>query len=910
MKRTSTAGFEGMKLVATAASSWRTSALGGARGRSCGAGGVLAALWLAGSLGQLPAGGAELPAAADFHKKVEPLLTQYCADCHSGEEKKGGISLDAFKNEADLVSDHELWLKVVKNVRAGLMPPAKKPRPTDGELAVLADWVKYESFGLDAKNPDPGRVTVRRLNRAEYRNTIHDLMGVEFNAEAEFPPDDTGYGFDNIGDVLTLSPMLLEKYLAAAKTIVTEAVPTVSRVTPERVVSGSKFRRTDGKNSPGKNSGNGRDGFIGLNYYEPGAAATTFTADYDGTYRISLELAVRGTFDFDPGRCKIRFKIDDQEVLAKEYGWYDFKIFRFDFERKWTAGDHTFAVAQEPLTPVEDKLNSLEMRINSVSVSGPLEPEHRKHPRNYERFFTRDAPDGAAERQAYARELLRGFTRKAYRHPPEERQVDRLARLAEGVYSQPGKTFEAGIAHALIAVLASPQFLFRLEDNEPGTTPDARTANLDEYALATRLSYFLWSTMPDEELSGLADRHELRKNLDAQVKRMLADSRAEKMIQNFAGQWLQTRDVVGITINARAVLARDDGNEKQMREEQAAFRARFAQGNNPTNRLNATNALALLDGAGRTNVAGSTNQTGRGRGNAPRGQANRFAPPRVELDADLRTAMQRETELFVSSILREDRSITELIDCNYTFLNEKLAKVYGITNVTGTEMRRVPLPPDSPRGGVLTEGSLMVVTSNPDRTSPVKRGLFILDNILGTPAPPPPANVPSLESTEKDFKDHEPTLREVLAVHREKPLCASCHNRMDPIGLAFENFNALGMYREKERNQKIEPQGKLITGETFTSVSELKHLLVNEHRQDFYRCLTEKLLTYALGRGLEYYDLETVDQIVARLNRENGRFSALLQGVVESAPFQKQRLQANPVPAVTPPAAGKKLALN
>jgi hypothetical protein len=277
------------------------------------------------------------------------------------------------------------------------------------------------------------------------------------------------------------------------------------------------------------------------------------------------------------------------------------------------------------------------------------------------------------------------------------------------------------------------------------------------------------------------------------------------------------------------------------------------------------------------------------------GAGFRFNKPPFELDKDLRQAMKSETEMFFDSVVREDRSVTELLDSDYTFVNEKLAKFYGLTDlhVTGTEMRRVTLPPDSPRGGVLTEGTVLVVTSNPDRTSPVKRGLFVLNNILGTPTPPPPPNIPALEAAEKDSTNKEPTLRTALALHRNSPLCSSCHSRMDPIGLGMENFNALGMWRDKERNQPIEAGGKLITGETFNNVRELKHILANEHRTDFYRCLTEKMLTYALGRGLEYYDVETVDEIVARLERENGHFSALMTGIIESAPFQEERNQAN-----------------
>jgi hypothetical protein len=410
--------------------------------------------------------------------------------------------------------------------------------------------------------------------------------------------------------------------------------------------------------------------------------------------------------------------------------------------------------------------------------------------------------------------------------------------------------------------------LFRLEETE-NSSASPSFANVDEYSLASRLSYFLWSTTPDDELFALAQRGELRRNLPAQIKRLLADSRSEALVQNFTGQWLQTRDVEGIDINARAVLARDAGEQRDFARRRQRFQELFAI----PEELRTPEERAELEQMFE--------------------RRRRLNRQQIELDRDLRRALREETEMCFGYVMREDRSVLELIESDYTFLNEKLARHYGLTNLdlSGTEMRRVTLPADSARGGVLTHGSVLVVTSNPDRTSPVKRGLFVLDNVLGTPAPPPPGNVPALEVVEKDFKDHEPTLREALTLHREKPLCASCHSRMDPIGLAFENFNALGMWRQKERKQPIETAGQLITGESFDSVSELKRLLVTTHRLDYYRCLTEKMLTYAVGRGMEYYDVETIDQIVQRLDREDGRVSALLTGIIESAPFQKMRRQ-------------------
>jgi hypothetical protein len=841
---------------------------------------------------------AENPAAAEFRQDVRPILQEYCYDCHGDGAKKGQIAFDELATDSSILN-HDLWFKVLKNTRAGLMPPQKKPRPSPEDQQKLERWIKYEVFGIDPSHPDPGRVTVRRLNRVEYRNTIHDLMGIDFNADAEFPPDDTGYGFDDIGDVLTVSPMLLEKYLAAANDIVAQAVPTVSRVIPEHTVAGRQFSQTTEQQTPDGGRKSRKDTSLSMSYYESGCASNTFTAAVAGSYSITLNLAVKGTFEFDPGRCRVVFKVNDQELLRREFGWYDNKVFHFDFDQKWAAGAQQMTFQLQPLTPKDQELNPLNMRLVDVVVHGPTEKEHWTHPTNYERFFTHEAPEDPAARRAYARDLLGNFARKAFRRPVDVKTENRLTALAEDVYSQPGKTFEAGVAHAMVAVLASPRFLFLLEQPERASS-SAATAYVDEYSLASRLSYFLWSTMPDDELVTLARRGELRQNLAAQVKRMLADPRSEKMVQSFTGQWLQTRDVDGISIDARTILARDSGQERQLREQQAALRAKFEQ--NANNKPASTNSpapgLTNLLIAGLTNQTAQTNLAAQGKTPPKRRDPSKdfFKRPRFELDAETRDAMRRETEMFVSSIVHEDRPITELIESDYTFLNEKLAKLYGLTNlnVTGTEMRRVTLPEESARGGVLTDGSTLVVTSNPDRTSPVKRGLFILENFLGTPTPPPPPNIPALEAAEKDIKDHEPTLREALQQHRDKPLCASCHERMDPIGLAFENFNAMGMWREKERNQTIDAAGKLITGESFKSVRELKHILANEHRADFYRCLTEKFLTYALGRGTEYYDVETIDQIVRRLDRADGHFSALLTGVIESAPFQEMRLRATP----------------
>jgi len=607
------------------------------------------------------------PAAKKFYASVQPILETYCYGCHGHGASEGGRALDEFDSYESMIANRQLWWAVLKNVRAGLMPPASEEKPTDSQRRVLIDWIKSDVFGIDPANPDPGHVTIRRLNRAEYRNTIRDLMDVEHPTEEEFPADDSGYGFDNIGDVLSLSPLLMEKYLKSAEAIVAEAVPTST-------LNDNKSQRLK----------------------------------------------------------KIR------------------------------------------------------------------------------RFFPKDsAPEDPRQRDAYAREILTTFVRRAYRRPVDDETIDRLVALAKETYELPRQTFEAGIAQAMVAILASPRFLFRLEGVIDDKDRDKHPL-IDEHALASRLSYFLWSTMPDEELSNLADRGQLRANLSAQVARMIKDSRSDALAKNFAGQWLRARDVQNFTVD-------------------------------------------------------------------------------LMFPFELAESMRLETEMYFEHIMREDRSVLELIDSDYTFVDERLARHYGIKGVYGDKLRRVQLPPDSPRGGVLTQGTLLVVTSNPMRTSPVKRGLFILDNVLGIPPPPPPENVPPLEASAAAIPGHEPTVRELQEQHRRNPLCHSCHARMDPLGLALENFNQLGSWRELERGRPIDASGTLLTGERFDGIRQLKKILTNERRLDFYRCLTEKMLTYALGRGLEYYDEHTVDQIVERLDQQQGRFSVLLMEIIQSAAFQRQR---------------------
>lgn len=604
-----------------------------------------------------------------YAREVQSLFATYCFDCH-GDRKRAGLDLRQYPEAESVRTHRRLFEAVLQNLEQGLMPPANKPQPSPAERTQAIAWLRHELFWVDCSRPDPGRVTLRRLNRTEYNYTLRDLTGVDLRPADDFPMDDIGYGFDNIGDVLSLSPVLFERYLAAAERVLDAAVATAS-----------------------------------------------------------------------------------------------------------------------PL-PAE------------------LPPSHRRI------FFTEPAADTPEARRACAGEILGAFARRAYRRPVTAGEIAGLMRFYE-MAREDGESFTASVRVALSAVLVSPHFLFR--EAAPEADIEAGSVQpVDEFVLASRLSYFLWSTMPDETLLELAERGELRRNLEAQVRRLLADPRADALVEHFAGQWLQFRTL--------AVVAPD-----------------------------------------------------------------RRAYP--EFDEALRTAMRRETELFVQAILREDRSVLEFLDADWTYVNARLARHYGLDGVEGDAFRRVSLV-GTARGGVLTQGSFLTLTSNPTRTSPVKRGKWVLDNFLGEPPPPPPPGVPELE--ESDDTQLSGTLRERMEQHRADPLCASCHALMDPIGFGFENFDGIGAWRDREGEHAIDPAGVLASGEPFRGPAELKRVLLTAKREEFLRCLATKLLTYALGRGLEYYDRCAVDEAVEALKAGDHRFAALVLGVVHSAPFQLRRVEGAP----------------
>ncbi|MEO6080308.1 MAG: DUF1592 domain-containing protein [Steroidobacteraceae bacterium] len=777
-----------------------------------------------------------MPTIVQFHKVVEPILQERCYNCHGEGSSKGGIAFDELTGD-DIAHDPQLWLKVLKNTRSHIMPPLKAENPlTPSERFALEGWITTAGFGLDPAQPDPGRVTLHRLNRVEYKNTIRDLLGVDFETRTAFPDDDSGYGFDNIADVLNMSPLLMEKYLAAAQTVVDKVVPKVHRTPAVQIADVGDFKFPDGTPTVGKiirGSGIGAAGDMAilLSFSNEASISHVFNVKQAGEYRLVIEQNIRGDFISVTQRAEVTITLDGQQLTQRDYGWQGNRTFADAHNVRLNAGSHPIMVSIKPTAPLA-RGPEVVYNLKKVRLEGPLDKARWVPPPNYARFFPRDkVPADLAGRRAYAKEILTRFATQAYRRPVVAESVEPLLGIAENFYTTPGTTFEAGVAQAMVAVLASPRFLYRVESPAPAA-PNAPVANVDEHSLASRLSYFLWSSMPDEELLKLAAAGKLRANLDAQVKRMLADSRSSNFVEQFTGQWLQSRLVMSVPLIQGEILKRE----------------------------------------------GIIQPTGRGGG----GGAN--------VSDALRTALKQETEKYFEHVLRENRSVDEFLTSDYTFLNETSAAAYKIDGVKGPELRKVTLPRGDPRGGVLTMGSVLMITSNPTRTSPVKRGKWILDNILNAPTPPPPPDIPALEETKLKDATHEPSLRETMAQHREDALCASCHNRMDPLGLALENFNALGQWREEEFKQKIDPSGHLATGETFTDIRDLKRILAEHHKTEFYRCLTEKLLTYALGRGTEYYDVPAVDKIVANLEKNHGAFSTLLMGVIESVPFQQQRM--------------------
>jgi len=775
--------------------------------------GSLAAGW-----GSILLGVAPTNAEKGFREKVEPVMVTYCFDCHGDGADKGDVSLD-FADAAEAVGEVEVWERVWHNLRSHLMPPVEKKQPTSAELAEVTRWIEREVFRLDPERPDPGRVTIRRLNRQEYRYSVLDLLGVDYRVDDNFPPDDTGYGFDTIGDVLSLSPILLEKYLAAAAAIAEQALPLEAGSIPKRMIRPEEFKPAAGIKGSAKS----------LPFASPAAFTSERWVNHDGEYKVDVVFKVTGSDEATENTATLRLRAGDSEVREAGIGWDTRDRIYLGGKVRLAKGNQLFELKLDPAQAPKEGENPLTARVEGVWFEGPLDGSVKEFSSQYQRVMFEGPPPPWQEgekRREYARKIFTRFGERAFRRPLNETTLDRLVDIALTMDAQPDTSFEEGIRQGLAALLVSPRFLFRAE-TQPQPNDPGQVVDLDEFALASRLAYLLWSSLPDEALLDRAKKGELRANLTAEVDRMLGDQKTDRFISSFVGQWLQARDVTTININPRAVLGTKSSAD--------AYR---------------------------------------------------------QFSGEVRRDMQRESELLFAHVLRENRPVTELLTADYAFLSEKLAEFYGIPGVKGREMERVQLPPDSRRGGILRQANFLVVTSNPTRTSPVKRGLFVLENILATPAPPAPPNVPALEAAKKPGVKN-PTMRELMEIHRENALCKSCHARMDPIGLAFEHYNAVGLWRDDERGAPIQTDGKLVTGETFDGVDALIQVLATSRKTEVHRAMVEKLMTYALGRGMEYTDMPEIERIVAAVEQKNGSLRAVLDEVVASAAFQKRRGDGN-----------------
>jgi hypothetical protein len=731
------------------------------------------------------------PAAASFSKDVVPFLIKHCYACHGNGKSKGDLTLDRFKDDESVVKNRKVWEDVQQMLRSGEMPPKERPRPAAAEIEGLLKNLDTVLGKIDCHGQgNAGRVTLHRLNRSEYNNTIRDLVGVDFKPAADFPNDDVGYGFDNIGDVLSMSPLLFEQYLNAAETILDKAIVVADAPQPAKNrVGGLRFSpRSAGSTRKMVGSALIEKGdLIGEGFYE------------EGDYIVRVE-----AFGVQVGDQAVKAKVSVLDV-TKEFEVKAKQAVPQSLELKVRLQTGTTRVVVSFLNPFTDPTiqeaskKDRQLVVRSIVFDGPHNPPPPKLPESHKLLMAHK--EGVDQREA-AREIVARFATRAFRRPVKAAEVERFLKLYDKSANS-GDRFELRIRLALSGVLVSPHFLFRVELDPPGAKAGA-VYPINEFELASRLSYFFWSSMPDGELFALAAKGNLRKNLDAQVKRLLKDPKSAAFVQNFAGQWLTIRKLDTI---------------------------------NPD--------------------------------------------PKVfpQFDKELREAMRRETELFFDAILREDHSILDFLDADFTFVNERLAKHYGIAGVKGTKFQRVKMPPE--RGGILTQASILTLTSNSTRTAPVKRGKWVLEQILNTPPPPPPPDVPNLP------QDTELTgsLRQVMEQHRANPVCASCHERMDPIGFAFENFDAIGRFREKDGKYPIDSSGVLPDGKTFKGPGELKNIL-KDKKDLFGRCLTEKLLTYALGRGVEDYDKCAVDKILGVLDKNDYRFSVLLMETVKSEPFQ------------------------
>ena len=781
----------------------------------------------------MPAYGEDPP--ADYKTLGKAFVEKYCSKCHSSEDPQAELVLTRFSDSDSILRERKIWMNVMKQVQSASMPPKEESTPSVSESEKFVEHIKaiFDHADRNAK-PEAGRVTMRRLNRLEYKNTIRDLIGVDFDPTSEFPSDDIGYGFDNIGDVLSLPPVLMERYLDAADGILARAITPDPPAVPKRHLS-SQYTEPASADVAAKLIENGyrRLDTSTKEGIELGPIHTQYQWDASGEYTFRTKLyGVSSDAQNVQGVILLHGKdlpnpSSDAELDSISGNFPRPARILKTFEVTAKAADQAQVIEVNiPALANRDRVmvgqlkkpegQSAKLYIEHLALDGPLDTR----PESHRRLLAVTAGKSVPEQ---TREALGRFMRKAYRRIVEPEELEKLSQWVDKMTAG-GEKWEAAMQIAMQAVLCSPKFLFRVEPDDRPASADIRS--LDAFAVATRLSYFLWSSMPDDLLLEAAEKGTLEQELASHVHRMLADERSSALIQSFSTQWLQIQRLESFAADTQSFPS---------------------------------------------------------------------------FNAKLKSAMLRETELFFESVLRENRSVLELIDTNYTFLNETLAKHYGIADTVGNWMGQPASKPDGKpiqgdtfqrvslqdrnRGGLITQASVLAVTSNPTRTSPVKRGRWILEQFLGAPPPPPPPNVPELPSKSEDVSTA--SLRKRMEVHRQNPSCANCHAKMDPIGFALENYDAVGAYRTKDGAFDIDASGEFADGSKFSGPGDLKSIILAK-REDFVRCLAEKMLTYALGRGVEYYDRPTIEKIVRSMPGQEYKIQGMIQEIVLSEPFLKR----------------------
>ena len=785
---------------------------------------VGAAVGVAAVCGTVGAGAPRAEPAGAAPAGHRQLLDRYCVACHDDRLRTGGLSLEGL-DLADVAAEAAVWEKVVAKLRAGAMPPRPRPRPDRAAYDGFRAWLETELDRAAAADPRPGRTeALHRLSRTEYRNVVRDLLGLDVDVSGLLPADDTSYGFDNVAGVLGVSPTLMERYLAAARKISRLAVAS-----PVPSPIAETFRIP---------SDQGQDGHVaGLPFGTRGGMVVDFNFPEDAEYVISavpdgplyvepheLEITLDGerleVFTvgraLEPGERRGQYAEADAREVRVRVGAGPHRVGAAFLRKTAAEQERTRKLYRRPFTGEGSGGDSrYQPYLDRVTITGPFESRGARpavDTPSRARIFVCEPGDGDASAAACAAEIMANLARRAFRRPVTAEDVDRLLAFYE--QGAAGGGFDAGIELALRRLLVSPEFLFRIVEDPPDLPPGAAYA-LSDLEMASRLSFFLWSSIPDDALLDAAVRGALRDpaGLEAQARRMLDDPRAEALVTNFAGQWLSLR-------NAAAVQPDED-----------------------------------------------------------------LFP---DFGEDLRQGFRRETELLFDAVLREDRSVVELLSADYTFLNERLALHYGVPNVRGSRFRRVVLD-DPARGGLLGHGSVLTVTSHANRTSPVVRGKWVLENVLGTPPPPPPPDVPPLEAA---AAGRTLTMREAMERHRANPVCASCHRVMDPLGLALEPFDAVGRRRTpNETRAAMDLSGALPDGTVFDGPAGLRAALLARPER-FVTTVTEKLLTYAVGRGMEHYDAPAVRAIVRAAADDGYRLTTLVLGVVKSPPFRMRSTQS------------------